>query len=308
VTADAGRSTGLPPARRTAAASLAASLMLATTNILVGLATGSTSVVAVGVEFAGDVLASAVVFVGLQLASRPPDANHPYGHGRLETIAGLFVGVILITGGAGISYRSMTAAAVVHAPPGIAAVWTLVIAIGVRAAMSALKFRVGRRTGSLALVSDAWNDAVDIIAASAALTAVLMARVDPARFLAADHYGGFAVGLIVVTTGVRVVGDASRALADTMPAPARMDELRAVAMSVAGVLGVEKQFARKTGLQYHVDLHLEVDPDMTVRDSHEIGHDVKSRVLAELPWVADVLVHVEPAPEGAPAPAFRAAP
>ena len=98
-------------------------------------------------------------------------------------------------------------------------------------------------------------------------------------------------------TGLRVIRDASFDLADTMPDPARTAEVRRVAMAVPGVMGVEKQLARKTGLQYHVDLHVEVDPELTVRKSHDIAHDVRNRVREELAWVADVLVHVEPAPD-----------
>jgi len=75
-----------------------------------------------------------------------------------------------------------------------------------------------------------------------------------------------------------------------------MVRIRAAARGVAGVRGVEKCFARKTGLRYHVDLHLEVDPEMTVRQSHELAHEVRERILKTLDWVADVLVHVEPAP------------
>ena len=85
-------------------------------------------------------------------------------------------------------------------------------------------------------------------------------------------------------------------LIDTMPDNQRMDEIRAAAAKVPGVRGVEKCFARKTGLRYHVDLHLEVDPEMTVRRSHDIAHNVQLRIKETLEWVADVLVHVEPAP------------
>jgi divalent metal cation (Fe/Co/Zn/Cd) transporter len=81
-----------------------------------------------------------------------------------------------------------------------------------------------------------------------------------------------------------------------MPDERSMTRIREVALSVADVAGVEKCFARKTGLKYHVDLHLEVDPDMTVRDSHEIATRVRDRIRHQLPWVADVLVHVEPSP------------
>jgi cation diffusion facilitator family transporter len=160
--------------------------------------------------------------------------------------------------------------------------------------MSTVKFRVGRRIRSSALVADAWNDAVDILAAFGALTAVGLATYDPVRFLAADHYGGFVVGIIVILTGIRVAREASLELMDTMPSPELTEQVGQVARSVPGVLGVEKCFARKTGLQYHVDLHVEVDPSLTVAESHEIATAVRSTLKRELPWIADVLVHIEP--------------
>jgi cation diffusion facilitator family transporter len=181
-----------------------------------------------------------------------------------------------------------------HPPPSSLAIVVLVIAVAVRGIMSALKFRVGRRIGSGSLVADAWNDAIDILGAVVALIAVwLTARGD--RFLAADHYGGFAVGVIVIATGVRVIRDATLELVDTMPDADRVAQLRGVAASVPGVAGVDKAFARKTGFTWHVDIHVEVDPAMTVAASHEIAGAVRRRVRSEVRWVADVLVHVEPA-------------
>lgn len=281
--------------RRLALISIGVSTALAGSNVAVGLYAGSTSVVAIGAEFGADVLVSCVVLVGLLFAARPPDANHPYGHGRLETVAGLLVGFLLVVGGVGVSYKSLGEIGLVHEPPALAAVYVLLIAIVMRAVMSVAKFRMAAEIRSSSLAADAWNDAVDILSAMAALIAVLLARFDPARFLSADHYGGFAVGLVMVVSGMRVVRDASLDLADTMPDAAMMSRVTAVAAAVPGVVRVEKRYARKTGLQYHLDLHIEVDPELTVRASHAIAHDVKTRVQAELPWVADVLVHVEPA-------------
>lgn len=168
-------------------------------------------------------------------------------------------------------------------------------AIVLRGIMSSVKFRVGRRLRSSALIADAWNDAVDILSAFAALTAVALATYDPVRFLAADHYGGFVVGIVVVITGIRVARDASLELADTMPSPEITLEALQVAKSVAGVRGVDKVLARKTGLQYHIDLHIEVDPTLSVAASHTIAGRVRATLKRDLPWVADVLVHVEPA-------------
>jgi cation diffusion facilitator family transporter len=280
---------------RVAVASIVISSLLALINIAVGLLAHSTSALAAGVEFAGDVLASAIVLVGLRLASRPADAEHPYGHGRIETLAGFLLGVLLAGAGVAICYHSLQAIGLKHAPPGSLAIAALAVAIVLRAIMSVVKFRVGRRINSSSLVADAWNDTVDILSAAAALTAVALATYNPARFLAADHYGGFAVGLVVIITGIRVVRETSLELMDTMPSSDRTDRIQEVASRVPGVVGVEKSFARKTGLQYHVDLHIEVDPKMTVADSHEIAARVRATVRRELLWVADVLVHIEPA-------------
>jgi cation diffusion facilitator family transporter len=274
---------------------IVASAVLATLNIVVGVITHSTSVVATGVEFAGDVLASTVVLLGLIFALKPADADHPYGHGRIETIAALVVGLILAGGGVGICWNSLQGVGETHAAPSSAAIAVLIIAIVIRGVMSAVKFRVGRRIQSASLVADGWNDAVDILAAFAALTAVGLAVYDSDRFLAADHYGGFAVGIIVILIGVRVLRDASLELMDTMPSDAMIARVRAAAVAVSGVAGVDKSYARKTGLKYHVDLHIEVDPALTVAASHLIAGEVRSRVRAQVGWVADVLVHVEPA-------------
>jgi len=281
--------------RRVAVAGIAASAVLATLNIAVGVATTSTSVIATGVEFAGDVLASSVVLLGMIVAARPPDDNHPYGHGRVETIAAFVVGMILAAGGAGICWNSLRAVGERHPSPSWAAIAVLMVAIGVRALMSGLKFRIGRRIRSASLVADAWNDSVDILAASAALTAVGLAMYDNDRFLAADHYGGFAVGIVVLLTALRVLRDASFELMDTMPNRAMIERLGALAVTVPGVVGVDKRRARKTGFRYHIDLHIEVDPQITVARAHAVAGQVRSRLRDELDWVDDVLVHVEPA-------------
>jgi cation diffusion facilitator family transporter len=280
--------------RAVAVAGIVASAVLAALNVSVGLYVQSSSVFATGVEFAGDVLASTVVLVGLIVAGKPADENHPYGHGRIESLAAFVVGLILVVGGIGVCWNSLRAVGDHHAAPSDLAVAVLVIAVVVRGAMSAVKFRVGRRIGSGSLVADAWNDAIDILGAVVALVAVRLAAHGD-RFLAADHYGGFAVGVIVVATGVRVIRDATLELVDTMPDADRVAQLRGVAASVPGVAGVDKAFARKTGFTWHVDIHVEVDPSMTVAASHEIAGAVRRRVRSEVRWVADVLVHVEPA-------------
>jgi cation diffusion facilitator family transporter len=282
--------------QRVAAVGMVVSAALALAKIVAGLSGHSTAVVADGLESAADVFSSGLVFLGLTLAAKPADADHPYGHGRVETLTGHLIGLALSAGGALICYASLARIGQLRPPIAGYVVWPLLASLLAKSGLAIFKFRYGRKLKSDALVADAWNDAMDTLSALAALTAVTLSLHDPARFRDADAYGGFVVGLIVVSAGVRVAHLTAMQLIDTMPDEKLMRQIREVAASVPGARGVEKCFARKTGLRYHVDLHLEVDPQMTVRQSHEIAHEVQERILRELDWVAGVLVHVEPAP------------
>jgi cation diffusion facilitator family transporter len=280
--------------RAIAVTSMLASAALSAAKIVIGLHANSTAVVSDGLESAGDVLASGLALFGLVLAAKPPDTEHPYGHGRVEILSALIVGMMLTASGSLISFRSLQRVGEMQHPPAAYAVWPLVASIVVKSVMSLMKRRYGRKTRSSALLADAWNDTVDILSGSTALAALGLTLYDPVKFVAADHLGGAAVGIIVIFLGVRVVRDTTLQLMDTMPDPAEMDRIRQVGLSVPGALGIEKCYARKTGLQWHVDLHLEVDPAMSVYESHEIATQVRIRIKEELDWVADVLVHVEP--------------
>jgi cation diffusion facilitator family transporter len=282
--------------QRIAIAGMAVSGALAAIKIAAGILGHSTAVTADGLESAGDVFASGFVLLGLSVAAVPADSNHPYGHGRAETLTGLVIGLILAAAGALISYRSLLNLNSSRPSPELFVIWPLMLSAMAKAGLATVKFRVGRRTRSAALAADAWNDTTDVISALVALIAVGLTLWQPDRFADADHYGGFVVGLIVMMTGLRVSRETAYQLMDTMPDESMLATIRGVALSVPGVRGVEKCYARKTGLQYHVDLHLEVDPNITVHAGHDIATNVRIRIKESLQWVADVLVHVEPAP------------
>jgi len=291
-------------AQRIAIVSMVVSGLLALMKISAGFLGRSNSVMADGFESAADVFASGLVYVALLVAARPPDGNHPYGHGRAETLAGFVIGFFLLDAGLLIAWHGFFGAGDVVEPPRVWAIWPLAVSIAAKAGLVAVKMRQAKRIGSEALKADAANDAIDMISGFTALAALSLTLWQPQRFLRADHYGGFLVGLIVIVTSVRVMRDASLSLMDTMPETAAMQTIRCVALEVPNVRGVEKCFARKTGLRYHVDLHLEVDPDISVRDSHAIAERVRNHICGKINWVQDVLVHVEPFP-GAPSPAHR---
>jgi cation diffusion facilitator family transporter len=265
--------------RRIALVSVSIGAAIAVSKILVGAYAGS----------------AAIVYTGLLIASKPPDAEHPYGHGRYETLSSLAVGAILLLAGAGILWHGLTQQASSSSLPHYV-LYPLVASVFLKVALSALKFRIGRRIASLSLQSDAWHDLTDLMSTSIALIAVLLTMMDPLRFGASDRIGAILIGMIIILLSIRLVGRTVDQLVDTMPEPAKLAEIRRSALGVPGTLGIEKCFARRTGLRYHVDLHLEVDPEMTVSKSHRIATDVRFAIKRDLPWVADVLVHVEPSP------------
>ena len=283
-------------ARRIAILGIVVSALLAILKITVGTLAHSAAVRADGFESATDVLTSGLMLVGLALASRPADENHPYGHGRVDIVVGLLLGFILAGAGVAIAWHGLTGAGDETRVPASWAVWPLIISIGAKFWLVYAKYAHGRQIGSASMVAGAANDASDMLSGVVALAALGLTLSDPAKFLRADHWGAFGVGLIVTITGFRVMHESSMELMDTMPDTATMSKIREVALSVEDVFGVEKCFARKTGFKYHVDLHLEVDPEITVRESHNIATRVRERIRQQLPWVDDVLVHVEPYP------------
>jgi cation diffusion facilitator family transporter len=281
--------------RRIALISMAVGTGLAVSKILVGTHVGSDSITSDGLEAAGDVLASCIVYAGLWLASRPPDFEHPYGHGRYETLAGLAVGAMLLLAGAAIFWHGRNQHSTTRPFPAYA-LYPLLAAVLAKVCLFITKLRVGRRIASLSLEADAWHDLTDLLATGVALIAVALTLLDAARFHSADHFGGMIIGVLICILSVQVVHRAVAQLVDTMPEADKMEEVRQTALLVPGALGIEKCYARRTGLRYHVDLHLEVDPELTVRESHVIATQVRIAIKETLPWVADVLVHVEPAP------------
>jgi cation diffusion facilitator family transporter len=276
--------------------------VLAALKTGVGLAAHSVATVSDGLESAADVVSSGLAYLGLRIAAKPADEDHPYGHGRFETLAGLAVGVLLAAAGATICAHSLEAT---RETPALFAIWPLGLSIVTKAVMAVFKMRAGRATRSAALTADAWNDSVDILSGSVALISVLLAVYVPDHLRDADRFGGFIIGLIVIFMGFRVVRETALQLVDTMPDPLQMEIVRVEALKVPGALGIDKCFARKTGLRYHVDLHLEVDPNLTVMASHEIARAVKRHLKTRLDWVDDVLVHVEPHLKSTPEPAAK---
>ena len=210
-------------------------------------------------------ISSPPAWCGWDCGSPPnrPISDHPYGHGRFEILTGLAIGMLLAAVGAGICLRSIEQRNDQHVPAfSRSGPWPHPSPC--TESWRPLKMRIGKRARSAALTADAWHDLVDLFSGLRGAWSAVLLSVFFTGLRAADHYGGFAIGLIVIFLGLRVARETTLQLMDTMPDDAQMQQIRAVALRVPGALAIEKCFARKTGLRYHVDLHLEVDPYLTV--------------------------------------------
>jgi cation diffusion facilitator family transporter len=286
---------------RSSVVGLGANLGLACAKLVAGILGTSYALVADAIESLGDSVGSLIVWRGLQIASRPPDANHPYGHGKAEPLAGLLVAVLLIAAAVGIAVEALREIAAPHGGP---APFTLVVLIGVVVVKELLyRFvaRVGLEVGSHAVHADAWHHRSDAITSGLAAVGITVALVGGKGYETADAWAALLASSIILVSAWRLLWPAIQELMDHTASPDLTEAVRTVAETRAGVHRVEKLFIRKMGLYYVADMHLEVPPEMSVRESHKLAHDVKEDVQRAHPSVVEVLIHVEPAwPGGRP--------
>jgi cation diffusion facilitator family transporter len=274
---------------------LAVNALLAASKTAAGIVGHSQALIADGIESFADVVSSLLVWRGVVVAAAPADAEHPYGHGKAEPLAAIGVTMMLIAAAFWISIQSVHQILVPHETP---AKWTLAVLVVVIVAKEAL-FRFVRNEAlaleNTAVHTDAWHHRSDAITSLAALIGIAVAVVGGPGYEAADDFAALIAAAIIAWNGLRMVGPALNELMDASPDLSLTERVRAEAGATPGVEGIEKCLIRKMGGRYFVDMHVEVDPQMTVDRAHLIAHEVKDRVRAKLPQIQDVLVHIEPA-------------
>ncbi len=281
-------------ALRLSFAGIAVGVLLATIKLVAGLVGNSYALIADAVESFSDIVSAAIVWSGLAISVRPPDDNHPYGHGKAEPLAALAVGLLLIAAAVGIAAAAVAEIRTPkHAPEAFTLV-VLAVVIVVKEAMYRVYARVAKQIESTAIAADSWHHRSDAITSLIAAIGITISLWMGPGYESADNWAAAAASVVIAFNGARFVRKAMAELMDTKPSATLLSQLSTIAMTVPGVLGVEKVLGRKMGTQYLVDMHIEVDPNMAVRDAHDIAHTVKNKIRADLERVSDVLVHIEP--------------
>jgi cation diffusion facilitator family transporter len=283
---------------RAALLGLAVNFVLGGVKLVGGLVSGSVALVSDAINSLGDVFTSVIVLVGLRVAQQPPDAEHPYGHTRAETIAASNVALLIVISALLIGWHAIGQFGEPKSPPPLWTLWIAGANVLIKEFLYRYKTRVGRRTGSRAIIANAWDHRTDALSSLAVFVGLLVIRVGGPEYSWADGAAALLVVAAIVWAGAELFRSSASEMMDRQASKGLVNELRQTASAVAGVKGVEKLWARKSGLEYFADIHIEVDPNISVAEGHRIGHAVKDRLLEQFSALRDVLVHLEPFSHG----------
>ena len=268
--------------------------ILGVVKLTAALLSGSLALLSDAVNSLGDVLTSSAVVFALRFAQRPPDKEHPYGHSKAEAIAGLSVSLLVLISALLVGWESVRE---LGEPRPLPPPWTLLVAavnVVIKESLYWYTKDVSRRSRSLAMHATAWDHRSDALCSLAVCIGLSLVYFGGPNWAKADGLAALAVVILIVRSGTGLFFNSCRELMDLQAEDELVDEVRAASASVPGVEAIEKLRIRKSGLEFFVDIHVEVDPEMTVERGHRISHDVKDLLITQFASVRDVLVHIEP--------------
>lgn len=244
-----------------------------------------------------DVVSSGFLLLCIRLAKRPPDDDHPFGHGRYEPLGGLLLGLLLLVTGGVMFIQQTFGVALEGVEPIPLSMWAWIFPF---TAMILLEFSyrailwTARRQNSPALAADAFHYRVDSISSLMATVALILAAYWPQWSHLIDHLGAIGIAIFMVIIGVVAAKENLNQLLDKVPDEEFFDKVREAAQAVKGVKGTEKIRIQSYGPDAHVDIDVEVDPDLSVDVAHQISQQVRVEIQKAWPAVRDVMVHIEP--------------
>ena len=279
---------------RTTYFSIIGNIALATIKGLAGFFGNSYALIADAIESTADIFSSILVLFGLKYANRPPDKNHPYGHGRIEPLITFLVVGFLITSAVIIAYESIQNIGTPHELP---KAWTLII-LGIIIIWKEISYQIvikkSKETNSSSLKADAWHHRSDAITSVSAFIGISIALYFGKGFESADDWAALFASVFILYNSYLIFRPALGEVMDENVYDDLIAEIRIVALTVNGVVGTEKCFIRKAGMKYHVDLHATVDGNLTVKQGHDIAHHLKDTLQQKLPQLGQILIHIEP--------------
>lgn len=275
--------------------SILGNALLALIKGLSGIFGNSYALIADAIESTADIFSSILVLFGIHYSTRPPDRNHPYGHGRAEPLITFVVVGFLVASAVVIAFESIENIQQPHALPKPFTLWVLAGIIISKELFFRFVRRKSQETNSSSLKADAWHHRSDAITSLAAFIGISVALIMGPGYESADDWAALLASLVILYNAFLIFRPALGEIMDKQVYGELVNRIRDFSVQVPGVLGTEKCHIRKSGMKFHVDLHVIVNGHMTVLEGHAIAHRLKDHLLMELPVLADVLIHIEPA-------------
>jgi cation diffusion facilitator family transporter len=290
--------TGLSPAaqevRRAAWVGLACNVGLVAVKAAAGVLGHSQAVLADAVHSLSDLVTDFALIFGVRYWSAPADEDHPHGHGRIETLITVAIGLILGVVAVGIGLRAIRGLrhGVAIAPTGIA-LGAAIFSIVVKEVLYRWTVAIGRRVKSPATVANAWHHRSDAFSSIPAAAAVGVALIDP-EWAVVDRVGAVVVCLLILQAAWRILHPAVEQLVDRGAPAADRRRIEKLALEVEGVASAHALRTRYVGAELSVDLHVEVDGSLSVAEGHAIAMAVRRKLVDDGPDIADAVIQVEP--------------
>lgn len=279
---------------RTTLLGIAISVVLIFVKGISGYLGHSYALIADATESGADILSSGLLWLGLRIAMKEPDAEHPYGHGKAEPLAAIAVSLFLIAAATWIGYHSINFINTPHALPKSFTLWILLIVIAIKETMFRYVLSVGKKINSQAVKADAHHHRSDAITSIAAFVGISIALIGGKGYEGADDWAALVASALIFYNAIVILRPALSEIMDAAPPNEIVEKVKELANAVPQVKAIEKCFVRKMGFDYYVDIHIEVDGGLTVTEGHRISHLVKDTLLKSGLRVINVLVHVEP--------------
>lgn len=274
--------------------SIIGNTILAILKGFAGFFGNSYALIADAIESTTDIFASVLVLFGLKYANRPADKNHPYGHGRAEPLITFMVVGFLIVSATVIAYESIQN---IRTPHELPKAWTLFVLGGIiiwKELSYQIVLKKSKVVSSSSLKADAWHHRSDAITSITAFIGISIALLFGKGYETADDWAALFASAFILYNSYLIFRPALGEIMDEQVYDDLIIDIRRIAITVNGVVDTEKCFIRKAGIKYHVDLHVTVQSDITVKKGHDIAHNLKDTLRQKLPQLGHILIHIEP--------------
>ena len=288
------RDQNLDPAVRVTWIGAICNLGLVALKLVGGIFGHSQALIADAFHSLSDLLTDFITLIGIRFAKKPRDSEHPYGHGKIETMAAFGVGLILVITAIGIGYNAAVSIYLHReSQPVPIAMVIAALSIVVKEILFRVTISIGKRERKPALIANAWHHRSDALSSVAAFIGIGGAVIVPSLHIL-DSFAALLVAVFIARAGILIAWDGIRDLTDTAPSQGLLLKMDGIAREVPKVLFVHNLRARYYAKDMIVDLHAEVSRDLTVGEGHRVAHQIKTALMNEFPEILDVQVHIEP--------------